>query len=163
MTLKFYGFCFLMWVLGYLLCLQWNTIPALKKKCKQLNRKFSYREWIRCDINILIGNLIFAAILLLLLRELMEWKESIRKFTGLFFVFAGAFLTSVIQNRWGRMNDSLGKLIDVKSNIADFFTGNTTTVKDAIEKGNEVTGQDVSTPPDTTIGGGTVGTPKIDE
>ncbi len=157
-----YSFCFLMYTLGYLLCLLWSTIPALKKKCKQLNRKFSLREWIKCDWNILLGNLVFAAILLLTLRELMHWKPVISDFVGLFFVFAGAFLTSVVQSKWGALNNSLGKLIDVKSNISDYYTGNTTTVKEAIEKGTAVTGQDVSTPVDeTTIGGGTVGTPKL--
>ena len=147
MSTPLYFFCVLMYVLGAALCLFLITIPALKNKCRVANKPFSWGEWWSCDWNIVIGNLVLGAMLIIGLNELIAWKPGVLDYIKWFFALAGALGTSVIQQRWGQFSKSLNSLLDVKSNISDVITGGTTTVKDTVDAGSQATGQDVSVKP----------------
>jgi hypothetical protein len=147
MSLNLYLQCLGMYYLGLILCLCWQTIPGLKKQAKSANTKFSLKEWFLCDLNIIIGNVVFGAILLGILKELVTWKPGLLEYIKFFFVIMGGFGTSLAQERWGAFKKTLGALLDVKANIADNVTGVTTTVKEAVQKGNAATGEDVTKTP----------------
>lgn len=145
MTHVLYLFCVAMFVLGQALMLFWFTIPQLKEKCRIANKVFTWKEWWACDRHLVIGNLIFGAILIMGLDEFLNWKPAALEYIKYFFAVVGAFGPTIVQEKWGTFKKGISKLIDVKTNIADAVTGGTTTVKETIEKGIEATGQDVST------------------
>jgi len=70
MSTQLYFFCVVMYILGQLLCLMWQTIPSLKKKAAIANTTFSLKAWFACDWNIVVGNMVFGAILILALKLL---------------------------------------------------------------------------------------------
>ncbi len=144
-TTKLYFFCIVMYLLGQALYLFLFTIPSLKQKGRIANKPFTWGDWWACDWNIVIGNFIIAAMLTIGLKEFVRWKPDVLEFVQWFFAGAGMLATSIVQQRLGQFSKGLNSLLDVKANISDTVTGTTTTVKEAVEKGTDVTGQDVST------------------
>lgn len=148
MTHLMYLFCVAMYVLGQGLLLFWFTIPQLKEKCRIANKVFTLKEWWECDRTMVIGNMIFGAILVLGIDELVHWKPGVLDYIKWFFAIAGAFGPTIVQEKWGSFKKGISNLIDIKSNIADTLTGGTTTVKETITKGNEaLPGADVTKAP----------------
>lgn len=147
MSISLYIQCIAMYILGQALCLMLFTVPLLKEKCRIANKKFSWSEWWDCDWNMVIGSFAFMVALTIGIDEIIGWKPSVLNYIEWFYLIAGAFGTSIIQERWGSFKKGINSLLDVKSNIADAVTGGTTTVKDTIEKGEGILGQDVTISP----------------
>ena len=91
--------------------------------------------------------MIFGAIVIIALDELIAWKPFVLDYVKWGFGLLGMFGTQLAQEKWGQFKKGLSKLLDVKANISDAVTGKTTDVNDAIIKGTEATNTDVSQTP----------------
>jgi len=143
---QLYWFCVAMYIGGQLLMLFWFTIPQLKEKCRIANKTFTWAEWWSCDWNLVIGNMVFGAVAIMGLDEFINWKPDVLNYIKYFFAVLGAFGPTIVQEKWGSFKKGITKLLDVKANISDAMVGKTTTVASAVEKGNELTGMDVTKP-----------------
>jgi len=119
MTYQTYLFCVVMYILGQALQLFWVKIPALKKRCTVANVEFAISAWWKEDWNIVIGNMIFGAILIFALNEVVQWKPIVLDYVKWFFAFMGAFGSSVAMTKWGNFEKMLNTIVDKKTNIAD--------------------------------------------
>lgn len=142
-----YVICVAMFIAGQLLLLFWFTIPQLKEKCRIANKVFTWKEWWNCDWNFVIGNMVFGAMLILAIDELVYFKPGVLDYIKWLFGVAGAFLPTIIQEKWGNFKKGISKLIDVKTNLADAITGGTNTVQETIQAAKDTTGMDVSVTP----------------
>lgn len=144
MSTKLYLFCVAMYILGQALTLFWITVPSLKEKCRIANKEFSWKDWWKCDWNIVFGNMIFGLILILGLKELITWKPEILDFVKWLFALLGAFGTSIAQEKWGQFRKTLNNLLDMKANLSDAVTGGSNTVEETVSKGKNA-GVDIET------------------
>jgi hypothetical protein len=135
-----------MFIGGQLIMLTWVTIPNLKQKFKIANKEFSFWKWVKSDFNIILGNLVFGAVLLIGVDEIIAWKPEIAKFVKFFYFFVGAFGTTIAQEKWSQTKNKISQLIDVKTNVADAVTGGSNNVAETIAKA-ETMGIDATKPP----------------
>lgn len=136
--------CIAMFILGQVLHLMWIKIPSMKAKARAANKAYYFKEFWSCDWNVIIGTQVLLASLLFGLGELLVWKPDIINHIKWTFWTVGAFASSVGMAKFSQYEKSLMQTLDIKSNIADHFTGGTTTVADTIKKGEEATGIDVT-------------------
>jgi hypothetical protein len=141
-----YVICFITYLLGQAIHLFWIKIPNIKKRAIAANKKYIFAEFWMSDWNVIIGTNIFGVMLILGLGELLNIKPEIFEYIKWFFFFAGAFGSTVVMAKFSTYEKELINILDIKSNIADVFTGGTTTSKETLERGNQVTGKDVSKP-----------------
>lgn len=146
MTHQQYWLSIAMFIGGQLIMLTWVTVPSLKEKFKIANKDFSFWKWVRSDINIIIGNLIFGAVLLVGVDEIIAWKPDIAKYVKFFYFFMGAFGTTIAQEKWSQTKQKVSQLIDVKTNISDAVTGGSNDVSETIAKAESI-GIDATKPP----------------
>jgi hypothetical protein len=136
-----------MFIGGQILLLTWVTVPSLKEKFRTANKDFSFWKWVRSDAHIIVGNLVFGAVFLIGIDEIIEWKPGIAKYIKFFYFLLGAFGTTIAQEKWSPTKKKLSNLIDLKTNIADAVTGGTTSASDTIAVAKEM-GIDATKPPD---------------
>lgn len=148
MTHTQYFLCIVMSLLGQGLHLFLIKIPALKVRSAAANKQFSFRDWIKCDWNIVIGTQIVIAMFTIGIDEFLKWKPDVVEYIKWFFAAIGAFGSTVAMSLLSKYEKGLMKLLDIKSNIADAVTGGTTTVQETIDKGSFQTGTDVSKKPE---------------
>jgi hypothetical protein len=103
-------------------------------------------EWWKCDWNIIIATQIIGVMIIIGLDQLLHWKPDIMEYVKWFFGFMGAFGSTVAMSKFSQYEKGIVGLADIKSNIADHFTGGTISVKDTLEKGAQAVGHDVSKP-----------------
>lgn len=144
MTHQLYWQCVAMFLFGQGLLLFWFTIPQLKEKCRIANKQFSWAEWWKCDWNLVVGNMLFGAMAILALDELLNWQPNVLQYVKWFFGIAGAFLPTIIQEKWGNMKKAISNLLDVKANIADITAGHSSTKAEAIQKAETNLGIDAT-------------------
>lgn len=139
--------CVLMFIFGQCVHLLLVKMPALKKRVRAVNKKFLFREWWDEDWNIIIGTQFIGAMVIIGLNEIVAWKPEILEYVRWFFAAVGAFGSTIAMSKYSQYEKTITGLMDIKSNISDTVTGGTTTVAETIEKGTQVTGQDISHAP----------------
>lgn len=145
LTLSVYLFCGFMYLLGQAAHLFFIKMPSLKEKTHAVNKAFYFSDWWDCDWNIIIGGQVLGIAIVIGLPEILSWKPFIWDYIRWFFFFIGAFNSVIFMALFSKYSKQITALSDIKSNIADMLPGGvTTTVKATLEKGKEVTGQDVS-------------------
>lgn len=144
MSTSLYIQCILMFMCGQALHLFWIKIPSLKDKAKANNKAYYFKEFWNCDWNIIIGTQIVLIMLLTGYSELVGWKPGIVDVVKWTFAAIGAFAGTVGLAKFSRYEQSLMKDLSVKANITEVMMGPTNSVKETIEKGKELTGQDVT-------------------
>lgn len=147
MSIYLYVQCGIMFLLGEGIYLFWIKFPSFKEKAASINKPFKYSEWWDCDKNLIIGLNLLAVSLFFGLDQLLHFKPAIMDYTKWFFWLIGYTGCNIVFNKMSQFAKGQLKLGDIKSNIADLLTGGTTTVAETIQKGNEVTNQDVTKPP----------------
>ena len=143
MTFNDYLICVIMSILGQAAHLFLLKIPAIKQRSRAANKTFYFKEWWAADWNVIIGTQVLIAMLVLGLKEFLYWKPGVAEYVRWFFGLFGAFGSVVAMAKGSSFEKNLVGLLDVKSNIADAVTGGTHTIEETIEKGTEVTGQQV--------------------
>ena len=108
-----------MFILGQLLHLFWIRIPSIRKRTKTTNSVFILKEYWKSDWNLVIGTLIFGALLILGLKEILKLEPNIIFHIRWFFAFAGLSGQAIILSRYSKYEKELNDLISIKSNIAD--------------------------------------------
>lgn len=132
---------------GQILHLLVVKIPSLRKRARQANKKFSIKDWLTEDWNLIIALNVLGSMFLIGLDEVLAWKPEIQNVVKWFFAAVGAFGNSIVLQKFSKYEHTLGSIFDIKSNISDKFTGPTAGLQDLIEKGTEATGVDVTIPP----------------
>jgi len=135
-----YWFCVAMSVLGQAAHLFLVKVPGLKKTARALNKQFTWKEWFASDWNIIVGTQVITALCILGLDEIVTWKPEVLSYVKWFFAGIGAFGSTIAMAKMSQFEKQLTALTDVKASVSDAVTGGTTTVKETIEKGTEVTG-----------------------
>lgn len=128
-----------MFIMGQALHLFWNKIPAFKKRASAANKPFSYKEMWQCDGHIIIGLQFLAASIFLGLDQIIHYKPEIIDYTKWLFWLIGAYGSSVAFQKFSQYDGQLTEILSQKANFFDKLSGGSTTVKDTIEKGNELT------------------------
>lgn len=148
MTLALYLQCGFMFMLGQGLHLFWIKLPSFKEKALAANKPFSYKEWWECDKWLVIGLQLAGISIFMGLDQIFRFKPEIIDYTKWFFWAIGAFGSNLLFQKFSQYAKGQTKIIDLKANIADILTGGTSTVKETLEKGSQVTGgADVSVAP----------------
>lgn len=139
-----YGFMFFA---GQFLHILVVKIPSLRKRSKDANKKFSLKEWLSEDWNLIVATNIVGVMALIGLDELLAWKPEIQNAVKWFFAGIGAFGNSLILQRFSKYEQILSSVTDIKTNITDKLIGPTQSVDELIAKGTEYTGSDVTVSP----------------
>lgn len=139
-----YGFMFFA---GQLLHLMVVKIPSLRKRSREANKKFSIKEWLAEDWNLIVATNVLGVMFLIGLDELLKWKPEIQNVVKWFFAGIGAFGNSLILQKFSKYEQLLGAVVDIKSNITDKLLGPTENVDELIVKGTVATGTDVTVSP----------------
>jgi hypothetical protein len=134
-------------LLGQMLHILWVKIPSLKKKSKETGKPWSLKEWLSEDWNITLGVFVVVMTLFFVLDQILHFKPEVADYTKLVFWGVGAFGSSVGFAKFSSYEAELGKLVDVKANIADLTIGLTTKSAEAIAKGTRALGTDVTQAP----------------
>jgi hypothetical protein len=119
MTLSLYLQCVLMFVLGQAAHLFLVKVPAVKERCRVANKPFAWKEWWRCDWNVIIGTQIIGALLIVGLDQFLHWKPQVLDYVKWFFAAVGAFGSTVAMAKMSQFEKSLNNVIDIKTDIAD--------------------------------------------
>jgi hypothetical protein len=138
MTTLMYWFCVAMFVLGQAAHLFLLKIPEMRKTANALNKGFYFKEWWKCDWNIIIGTQVIGAMFILGLDQFLHWKPEIIDYVKWFFALLGAFGSTIAMTYGSKYADTLKHLVDIKSNVSDAITGGSNTVQETIQKAGDV-------------------------
>ena len=139
---------FTMSILGQVSHLAFVKIPSLRRTASAANKAFYIKEWWNCDWNLIIGLQAFIIAVFLGLDEIMHFKPEMLEYTKWMFFFVGFGGSSAIMSWLSKYAPGVMNLISVKSNTFDVQAGKViTNANEAIEKGKEITGEDVSKNP----------------
>lgn len=119
MTQSLYLQCVAMYILGQALHLFVIKIPSVKKRDRAANLEFSFKEYWKQEWNIIIGNQVLGAVVIIGLDQLVAWKPFILDYVKWFFVAVGAVGSTVIMSKFSTYEKKVLNIVDVKTNVAD--------------------------------------------
>lgn len=128
-------------------------MQSLMDDANSLNVKFGGKMYLKKDYLSISACVLSVALWYGIFGEVGNKYPYVLDFKRTLFVFAGYGGSSVIQAAFDKFGSSAKKYIrgfgDVKSNVSDMLTGigKDASLDEVIEKGNEVTGSDVTVAP----------------
>ncbi len=147
MSIEIYLLCALMFTLGQAAHLFLIKMPSLKKTTEAGNKKFLFKEWWDSDWTVIIGTQVLGVAMMVGMDEFLNWKPEVWAAIKWFFFFFGTTGSSIFMAKFSTYQKTATELLSVKSNTFEAIAGPATTVQEAVMKGTEATGKDVSINP----------------
>lgn len=119
MTIFLYLQCVAMYILGQALHILLIKVPAVKERTLKANENFTWKKYWDCDWNVIIGNMVFGAMLVIGLDQIIHWKPEILDVVKWFFGGLGFAGSVIVLAKWSKYEKSLQNTIDIKTDIAD--------------------------------------------
>lgn len=124
MTTSLYLQCIAMFLLGQGVDLFLMKIPELRDLYKKANENFSWHKYWESDWNVIVGTMLFGAMCIIGLDQILKLKPEILDYVKWFFAGVGGFGSAIIVSKWSKCKKYIMGIIDNKTNIADDKTNN---------------------------------------
>jgi hypothetical protein len=118
MTSKLYMWCALIGLLG-IIFQTLIKLSMLKKQSTLANHPFKAADYFKDDWITILLNIITLAVAIIAMDELVKYQPKVLPFIKWFFFFIGYTGSSLLNFFLSKTQNTINKIIDVKSNIAD--------------------------------------------
>lgn len=128
-------------------------LNSLLKKARTANVKFNaWNDYWKKDAVSIFLSFLSVGIWYMIFGEVSRKYPAIQDFVITSYVVMGALGSYILQKVLSRAEGKINEFIDVKTNISDKITGVSAnaTLKEVVEKGTEMTGEDVTKKPTET-------------
>lgn len=111
--------CIAMFLLGQGVDLFLMKIPEYRNLYRKANEEFSWKKYWQSDWNVIIGTMIFGAICVIGIDQILQLKPAVLYYVKWLFAGIGGFGSAIIVSKWSSCKRYIMNIIDAKTNIAD--------------------------------------------